>query len=361
MIEINLLPESYFKAKRKKQIIAAVIGGGILLAICLVVLYLFTLMNIASLNSKIEKVEKERKEFDKILTEIDNIKKTKAVVKERLDAINELLDSQVVWPLLLYNFNKTIPNNVWLTSLTNKIEAGGFRTWTVDGISLFKEAVADFISNLNQPNGLFRNANLVTLVETTISGKVVYSFKLTFQSIEEAKIKPPKEVGINDVSKTGIYGNTYVNTEYKCSLFVPEGWLMKEDPSKLVLITKEKKGVSEKFTPVVDLVVVKLKNTLTSEEYLNSVRKNFGKLFKNYKEISKRKIAVNNLECFEIVFNWQTKSNVERNTLITLRQKQIYYVKDKYAYVLTFTDVDERFRDNLDDFNIIMSSFKVGL
>ncbi|MFH1825380.1 MAG: PilN domain-containing protein [Candidatus Firestonebacteria bacterium] len=359
MIEINLLPDSYFKAKRKKQIIAAITGGVILFAVILVGLYLFTLMNVARISGEIKKVEEEQAKIKNILEEINNINRTKSFVQERIGVINELLDSQTIWFLLLDNFNKCIPSNIWLSSLTNKMEASGFRTFTVDGISLFKESVADFIFNLNQPNGMFKNASLITLIETVVSGKNVYSFKLTFQSIEEIKIKPPKEVGMSDVSKTGIYGNTYVNTDYKCSIFSPEGWTMKEDNTASVLITKEKREVSEKFTPSIGLIIAKLKSNVLPQEYFKNIEKNYKKLFKNYKELSQKEITINSLKCFEVVFNWQTKSKDGKGKWITLRQKQVYYIKDIHAYVLTFTDVDDKFKSNLDDFNIIMNSFKV--
>ena len=47
MIEINLIPESYRKSKRLKQILALAIGGGILGATVMIGLYVYTFAQVS--------------------------------------------------------------------------------------------------------------------------------------------------------------------------------------------------------------------------------------------------------------------------------------------------------------------------
>lgn len=293
MIEINLLPESFYKSKRKKQLILIITGAAFVAAAVLVGLYVLAFMRVTILNGRIETIEAQQKSFEKVLFEIDNIKKSRKFLEDRKGSIRELQEAQVYWVLILDDFNKCIPNNLWLNSFTNKVEAGGSRTFSVDGIALFKEVVADFISNLNS-SALFKNANLVSLTETIASGAKVYSFKLTFQSIEESKIKPPKAIEINDVSQTGVQGSTYINKEYQCSLSKTEGWNIDNTTALagvvniLVVIKKEKKAIEGRFTPNVSLAVEKLPELISSKEYALLVEKNLQKKMLGYVKVRKK-------------------------------------------------------------------------
>ena len=365
MIELNLLPQSYFKAKRKKQAIGIVISAGFLAAVVMVGLYFYVLLRITELSGEIKAVELEQKKYKDILNETDNIKKTKAFVEERLGVIEQLKEKQVLWMLLLDNFNQAIPTNIWLNSFTNKSEAGGFRTFAVDGVSLFKESVADFLSNLNKPDGLFREAKLVSMTETNVSGKSAYNFKLTFQSLEESKIKPPKQIGVNDVSRTGVYGNTYINKEYSCSLFMPDGWKMDDNTNSknvLVFMTKEKKEIGAKFTPRVELFMKKLQASSNAKEYESNEEKNYrlkALVNKDYTKVSEKEIDLNGTKCYELVFTWKSKSKNEKDKMITIKQKQIFIVNKGNGFVITCTDIEDNFKSNMDDFSIIYSSFKI--
>ncbi|OGF50711.1 MAG: hypothetical protein A2044_03965, partial [Candidatus Firestonebacteria bacterium GWA2_43_8] len=352
LIEINLLPESYYKAKRLKQMIALGILIVIVVVAGMVGLYVVTLAQAQSLKTQIKEVEEKQKEFTQTLIEMENIKKTNASVKEYLDVINELKDKQVYWSLILDNVNKTIPNNVWLNSLNNKVEAGGVRTFTATGVGLYKESVADFATNLNESTGFFKNAFVSSMTEAVINGRTSINFAMTFQAIEDAKIKPPKQMGVADVSKTGIYGSNYINKEYNCSVFVPDGWKISTAAvasNVLVVIEKEKRDVKSKYTPTVMLGIEKITKADTALKELKALNESKFSKWQGYKKISEKEFTINGEKVSDLEFSWLTKSKSEKNKSVILMQRQIYCVKGSTGFIITCSDSDEGFRNNKEE------------
>ncbi|OGF45913.1 MAG: hypothetical protein A2452_06250 [Candidatus Firestonebacteria bacterium RIFOXYC2_FULL_39_67] len=362
LIEINLLPESYYKAKRLKQMIALGILIVIVVVTGMVGLYLVTLAQVQTLKSQIKEVESKQQEFTQTLIEMENIKKTNASVKEYLDVINELKDKQVYWLLILDSFNKTIPNNIWLNSLSNKVEAGGVRTFTATGVALYKESVADFATNLNESTGFFRNAFVSSMTEAVVNGRISNNFVLSFQAIEDAKIRPPKQMVVQDVSKTGVYGNNYINKEHNCSLFVPDGWRIGDSIASsnvLAVIVKEKRDIKSKYTPMVTLAVEKLsKPNITSKEFQEANEVKFSK-WQGYKKISEKEFTINGEKVYDLGFRWLTKSKSEKNKTVTLEQRQIFCVKGGKGFIITCSDSEEGFRNSKEEFGIIFNSLRV--
>jgi len=362
LIEINLLPESYYKAKRLKRIIAFAVIGVIVVVAVMVGLYAVVLTELTTLNNEIKVVETRQQEFIKTLNEIDNIKKTKAQVDEYLGVITDLKDRQVLWPLILDNFNKTVPANVWLNALNNKSDAGGFKTFTVTGVGLFKESVADFVSNLNEPTGFFKNAFLVSMSEAAINGRMSYTFTISFQTIEEAKIKPPRQMSIGDVGSTGTYGNNYINIEYGCSISAPDGWKINDKgltSNVLLLMIKEKRDIKAKFTPIVTLSVEKLPGDKMTPKQVQILNQKKYSGWPGYQKISEKEFTINGEKVYDLEFSWLTKTKNEKNKNLTLRQRQIFYVTGSKVFVITCSDVDESFNENRDEFGIIFNSFRV--
>ena len=362
MIEINLVPESYYKAKRLKKILALAIGGGIIGAAIMVVLYGIAFTRVAILKGDISKVEQEQKVYEKTLAEIDTINKKTKLVEDRLGSINSLQEQQVIWILIMDEFGKCVPNNLWIRSLTNKLEGGGFRTFSCDGVSLFKEVIADFLIKLNSGT-CFKNANLVSMTETTAVGLKAYSFRITFQSVEDAKLRPPKQVEINSVSKTGVEGVTYVNKEFNCSLSRIENWTITDKTSLsnlLCVLTRDKKIMSGRFSPNVSLAIEKLKKPgASSKEYAQSVEAMVQKSVTGYYKSGERELMVNDLKCYEVIIAYKASSRLEKGKYIDLKQRRIYYTKNGIGFVVSCTDVLSGFDRSREDFESIINSFKV--
>ena len=362
MIEINLVPESFYRAKRLRKILAVAIGGGILGAAIMVLLYAFTLARVTILNNEISMLEREQKIYEKTLAEIENINKKTKMVDERIKSINDLQEQQVAWILMMDEFGRSVPNNLWISSLTNKMEGGGFRTFSCDGISLFKEVIADFLIKINT-GSCFRNAVLISYTEISAVGLKAYSFRISFQSVEEAKLRPPKQIEINSVAKTGIEGVTYINKEFNCSLSRIENWLIADKTplsNLLCVITREKKQLSGRFSPNVSLAVENVKKPFaSSKEYAQSIEAMVKKTFSGYAKFGERELIINDLKCYEVTITYKTSSSLVKGKTLDLKQRRIYFIKNGVGYVVCCTDVQSGFDKSREDFESIINSFKV--
>lgn len=362
LIEMNLLPESYYKARRLKRLIVLIVLFVIVAASALTGLYVVMLAQILDVNNRIKDIEVKQSEFAQILNEMDNIKKTNASVTGYLSAINELKDKQVFWPIVLDNFNKTVPDNVWLNSFTNKTETGGGRIYTVTGIGLFKESVADFIANLNNPSSIFRNAFLINMSEAELGGRISYNFVLSFQTVEDSRIKPARQMNVSDVSKTGVYGNNYINKEYNCSIFIPDGWRisnMSLSGNVLVAMEKEKKEGVGKYTPLVTVSAQKLlKASITPKEFQEFYQKKFS-VWQSYEKLGEKEFTIGGEKVYDLEYFWKVKAKQDNNKLVPLIQRQIFCVKGDTGFIITCSDSEDSYKSNKEEFSIIFNSLKL--
>ncbi|MEK6646152.1 MAG: PilN domain-containing protein [Candidatus Firestonebacteria bacterium] len=180
MITINLLPEKYYKARKLKQLLAILIVGGSVIVAVLIFLYFIQVKNVAKLNKQIKEVEVEQEKYRPILEKMEMIKNKEAFLQSRMKVLKELTTKHSVWPRLLDDLNRVVPFNIWLTKVDSKAQAKG-RIFTIDGISLSKEGVADFMTNL-QKSTYFENVVLLSLAESFVSGMSQVSFRITCSS-----------------------------------------------------------------------------------------------------------------------------------------------------------------------------------
>ena len=181
-IEINLLPESFYRAKKKKKLIFLFAIGGGVVVVFLILLYVYKVSEISSLKSEIAKIKSEQSKYVDTLDKIDAIKKDKANLEERMKVINTLLNAQSVWLKLLDDINIVVPDTVWLRVVSSKPEGTG-KSFSIDGTAVSKSSVADFLYSLQKSN-YFTNIVLVTLAD---SGKSIID-RVSFKIICSSKI-----------------------------------------------------------------------------------------------------------------------------------------------------------------------------
>jgi type IV pilus assembly protein PilN len=97
----------------------------------------------AEKNQKREKLQAEVVRLQKIQDKIKDYEKQKKDLQERIDIIEKLKESQVGPVALLAKVKSSVPEQLWLTALS---QAGG--TITVEGNFLRDESLPVFIANL---------------------------------------------------------------------------------------------------------------------------------------------------------------------------------------------------------------------
>jgi hypothetical protein len=191
------------------------------------------------------------------------------------------------------------------------------------------------------------------LVELRIYEGIVSIRKEEISSLEYEKKGEEKPLA------TGIKEDTYTNLTYRCQISQPsKGWIMSDrtdDPQVLVIM---KKRVSPKGSaPTVSLSVVNLKDLPklpTVSEYAKKGEEVVS-LFSGYKKIKEGMISWKDKEAFERIFTTVRESSKEE---IKVKCRQVYILREGVAYIITSTDLEKTFPDNLNDFNTILESFK---
>ena len=167
MIKINLLPREVEKkvAGREKRfllslIIILVIGG-------FLGLYSLKLGQYTRLRKKVKRVEKELSLLETIVNKVEETEKSKETLAKKLDVIQSLMGSRLIYPQLFEQIAKIVPSRVWLTSLVTKSESD-FLTITIAAQAADNYAIADFITKLSEAEN-FSKVELSNI--TTKKGK----------------------------------------------------------------------------------------------------------------------------------------------------------------------------------------------
>lgn len=173
MIRINLLPyevvEERKRKKKQKNIILIILN--IVLLFILISLILF--LQKTSLDAKLMQLEKELKNYQKIIENINTHENTKKQLKSKTDMIKNLTKSGLKYPRLMEEILGVLPGGVWLNSLT--ITEAGTKLQIVFNCSAFDNfEVANFLNNL-ETSKKFKNNQISAI---TASGTKLVQFQI---------------------------------------------------------------------------------------------------------------------------------------------------------------------------------------
>ncbi len=175
MIRINLLP---YREKVKKEDITRQI---VIIAITFIVfllalgaLQLYLSMSISSLEKNIKIKEETLARLNKVVVDIETIKKDKALLEKKLTIINNLEENRLAPVRMLDELTTLVPiHDVWLEKLTEKGTDTSF-----EGMARNNIAVAHFMKNMAGAN-FVKSVDLVSTKEKEISGTKLQQFVIS--------------------------------------------------------------------------------------------------------------------------------------------------------------------------------------
>jgi type IV pilus assembly protein PilN len=201
MMKINLLKQSKKTVTQKELTIykQLAIGGAVILVIIAILIFLevnirskmtATKNNIAQLNQKLVRL-------NKIVDEINNFKKMKDQIKDKLDIINKLETNRLAEVHLMDELSKCIPydpasvlsKKLWLVSMQQHDNLIG-----MDGVALDNATLAQFMDNLSK-DPYFSDVNLAKTEQIKSSDLLLYKFSLS------CKFNSTPGVGITETTK----------------------------------------------------------------------------------------------------------------------------------------------------------------
>lgn len=145
MIKINLLP--YHEIAKKEthlRQITLIAGGTVLFLLCLAVIYLWATGSVKSLEDEVKGKEARLVALNKMVGEVDRIKKEKQVLERKLAVIGELERGRVYTVKLLADIASHVPiGSVWLEKLLQA--SGGIQ---IEGKARDNFAIVQLMKNL---------------------------------------------------------------------------------------------------------------------------------------------------------------------------------------------------------------------
>ncbi len=158
MIKINLLPYRDIQKKEKIwQQIFIMIGGVLLGLIIVIAVHLQLRSMISNYEKNGEALKSEIKDLEKKIGEMDKIKAQKGEIERKLSVIDKLNTERMKIVILLYNMGSIVPENLWLTSLSDK-----GNELILDGEALSGNDVSLFMKRLEGINE-FSKVNLMSM------------------------------------------------------------------------------------------------------------------------------------------------------------------------------------------------------
>ncbi|RLB05876.1 MAG: fimbrial protein [Deltaproteobacteria bacterium] len=146
MIEINLLP---VRAARRKETLRFQISIFILTLLLIFVVIVYLKWNINQreqyLDTQLRLVKEEIIKLNKVVGEIDRLKKRKAKLQKKLSVIKDLEKGRLSAVYILDELSQKIPEKVWIETLDKK-----GKSVKIVGVALDNETIANFMTMLER-------------------------------------------------------------------------------------------------------------------------------------------------------------------------------------------------------------------
>jgi type IV pilus assembly protein PilN len=165
MIRINLLAVERERAKQPRRAVfipaaqRVTIGASlILLATVLGIGWWFWSLRMESTNldAEIARAETETQQLRSVLGQVQKFETRKAQLQQRVTLIEQLRRGQTAPVHVLDEISKSVPDRLWLTSMTQND-----KDFTIDGRTTSLTALSDFVANLEGSSWFKRPVEIV--------------------------------------------------------------------------------------------------------------------------------------------------------------------------------------------------------
>ena len=118
MRRIELLPDSYLRARRERRSILLVLLAGILVVLLLVVWFVKLGFDVNNAKDELATVEGQNEDLRTQIAELQPFADLQAEVDQKRLALVTVMTGDIDWPVLLTEVAMAVPGEVWLTNLS---------------------------------------------------------------------------------------------------------------------------------------------------------------------------------------------------------------------------------------------------
>lgn len=188
MVRINLLPKEIIEKQRLERLmVLCVLCVLIIVAISLIVFGLKA-STLPALNSASIKLDREIKQLQPIIDEVNKLKSVKADLESRKQLVEQLEEDSLTYPKFMVILLKALPEGVWIENFQSVVEKAQDKTIssmkvTINAKSYDKFSIADFISNLENKPDIFTDVKLGSIQVEPSNNYELHSFSISFKYI----------------------------------------------------------------------------------------------------------------------------------------------------------------------------------
>jgi Tfp pilus assembly protein PilN len=181
MIRVNLVPVELLARARQRQLLLQATGVGAVVATALVLVSLSHWFSLFRLQNDYKYDESKLNSLKAIVSQVEDLEKSAALVHSRLDVIEDLLKGRAFYPLFMSDFARTVPSTVRVTQLTTSSQASNSVKLGITATAESSDDIATWMRTL-QANGNFSGVELGTVSGTnrsyTFTISAAYKIKL---------------------------------------------------------------------------------------------------------------------------------------------------------------------------------------
>ena len=159
MIKVNLVPIELLARARQRQLVLQAAGIGAIVATVLVLVSVSHWFSLYRLQNDYKYDEAKLQSLKAIVSQVEELEKSAALVHSRLDVIEDLLKGRAFYPIFMSDFARTVPATVRVTQLTTSYQASSSVKLTIAAVAQSSDDIATWMRTL-QASGNFQGIEL---------------------------------------------------------------------------------------------------------------------------------------------------------------------------------------------------------
>jgi len=142
----------------------------------------------------------------------------------------------------------------------------------------------------------------------------------------------------------------YTSSKHNFSVDPPSGWAVDDTITFAVVVFYG--PIEEGFQVNVNIQIESLPTSMTVKQYADAAKEILQTALSNFTLVSEGSRVINNVDAYELVFTF-------RQAAINVKEKQVYLVRNKKAYIVTYAALPTTYQKYLTAFESSVETFKI--